>query len=98
MIRLNRVVLIIVAGCVLMSTGSVSGQEVKEIVQKVLKDGVQSQKQFDTVFDFIVGTSEDEKWRAIPWVPDLWEGRKLAAEKGKPLFVWAMNGDPLGCV
>ncbi|HEX2033159.1 MAG TPA: hypothetical protein VHN78_16590 [Chloroflexota bacterium] len=38
------------------------------------------------------------KWASIPWQTDLWEARKLAAEQGKPIFMWAMNGNPLGCV
>jgi len=32
----------------------------------------------------------------IPWMTSLWEARKKAAEEGKPLFVWAGEGNPLG--
>jgi hypothetical protein len=41
---------------------------------------------------------EDMQWATIPWQTDLWEARRLAAEQGKPIFLWAMNGNPLGCV
>jgi hypothetical protein len=34
----------------------------------------------------------------VPWIGNLWEGRRQAAELEKPLFIWAMNGHPLGCV
>jgi hypothetical protein len=40
---------------------------------------------------------EELKWLSIPWQTDLWEARQLAAREGKPLFLWAMNGNPLGC-
>ena len=45
----------------------------------------------------IVGSTKAEKWAEIPWLTDLWEARKLAAREGKPIFMWAMNGHPLGC-
>ena len=37
------------------------------------------------------------RWLEIPWETDLWAARRLAAESGKPIFLWAMNGNPLGC-
>jgi hypothetical protein len=36
-------------------------------------------------------------WRAIPWQTSLSEARRRAAAEGKPLFVWCMAGEPLGC-
>lgn len=39
----------------------------------------------------------DEPWRTIPWQTDLLEAQKIAVEQQKPLFVWAMDGHPLGC-
>ncbi len=38
-----------------------------------------------------------ERWTDIPWIGGLWEGRQKAAREEKPLFIWAMNGHPLGC-
>lgn len=40
---------------------------------------------------------EDEPWRTIPWKVDLLEAQQLAAQQQKPLFIWAMDGHPLGC-
>jgi hypothetical protein len=40
---------------------------------------------------------EEVRWQGIPWQTDLWEARRLAAGQGKPIFLWAMNGNPLGC-
>ncbi len=38
-----------------------------------------------------------EKWQIVPWKIALLEARALAAKSGKPLFMWSMNGNPLGC-
>ena len=53
-----------------------------------------------TFRDFIayVRPKPDEiRWLDVPWQTDLWEGRRLAMQEGKPIFLWAMNGNPLGC-
>ena len=41
---------------------------------------------------------EELRWTEIPWEADLWVARERAREAGKPIFMWAMNGNPLGCV
>jgi len=39
----------------------------------------------------------DAPWRTVPWKTDLLDAQKLAVEQHKPIFVWAMDGHPLGC-
>ncbi len=39
----------------------------------------------------------DALWRTIPWRTSLLEAQKAAAEENKPIFIWAMDGHPLGC-
>jgi hypothetical protein len=41
---------------------------------------------------------KDEVWRTIPWKPSLLEAQRLAATEQKPIFLWAMAGNPLACV
>ena len=41
--------------------------------------------------------SPDEPWRTIPWKISLLDAQALAAEQQKPIFIWAMDGHPLGC-
>lgn len=42
--------------------------------------------------------SETEKpWRSIDWNISLLAAQNEAAEQGKPIFIWAMDGHPLGC-
>jgi len=38
-----------------------------------------------------------ELWRDIPWKVSLVEAQNLAAKEKKPLFIWSMDGNPLGC-
>ena len=39
----------------------------------------------------------EETWRTIPWKISLLDARALAAAEKKPIFIWAMDGHPLGC-
>lgn len=39
----------------------------------------------------------DEPWRTIPWKIALLDAQTTAAKENKPIFIWAMDGHPLGC-
>lgn len=39
----------------------------------------------------------DEAWRTIPWKISLLDAQRAAAREGKPIFIWSMDGHPLGC-
>ena len=39
----------------------------------------------------------NELWRTIPWHTNLLSAQALAVKLDKPLFIWAMDGHPLGC-
>ncbi|MGI9468691.1 MAG: hypothetical protein ACR2OA_16355 [Rubripirellula sp.] len=36
-------------------------------------------------------------WRTIPWKLSVVEAREAAFKQDKPIFIWAMDGHPLGC-
>ena len=36
-------------------------------------------------------------WRTIPWKTSVLDAQAAAAREGKPIFIWAMDGHPLGC-
>ncbi len=50
-----------------------------------------------SVHAMVVPAPAETGWRSIPWRTDLWEARREAARAGKPLFLWEMDGHPLGC-
>jgi len=39
-----------------------------------------------------------EAWTTIPWQSSLIPAQHLALKENKPLFIWAMDGHPMGCV
>lgn len=45
----------------------------------------------------VLPTSAEERFLAIPWRLDLTEARAEAARTKKPIFLWLMNGHPMGC-
>ncbi len=40
-------------------------------------------------------TAAEGRWREVPWVASLREGRELAQREDLPVFVWAVDDDPL---
>ena len=54
--------------------------------------------QFDKLHALIRPNANEDKWTQIPWMTNLWDARKKAAEEGKPILLWEMDGNPLGCV
>jgi len=45
----------------------------------------------------VVPQPAEDAWLTIPWQPNLMLARQQAQRSGKPLFLWIMNGSPLGC-
>lgn len=46
----------------------------------------------------ILPTAEETAWQQIDWKVDLMAARAEAAKSGKPIYLWEMDGHPLGCV
>jgi hypothetical protein len=53
--------------------------------------------QFGKLQALIKPDRSEDGWTKIPWLTDLWQARKIAAEQGKPILLWEMDGHPLGC-
>lgn len=51
--------------------------------------------EFDALFAQVV--PKPEAWESIGWRTDLSEAREAAVKLRRPIFLWAMNGHPLGC-
>jgi len=73
-------------------------KKVRDVYRTVQSSQEIRLKEFRTIFDWLTESTGKEKWRKINWRFDLMEARKEAAKSNKPIFIWAMNGDPLGCV
>jgi len=55
-------------------------------------------EQFAKLHALIKPGKGEEKWTQIPWRTSLWQARREAAARGKPILLWEMDGHPLGCV
>jgi hypothetical protein len=53
--------------------------------------------QFDELFECIKPALRDDAWARVPWLTSLWQARQRAAREGKPILLWEMDGNPLGC-
>jgi hypothetical protein len=54
-------------------------------------------EQFDELFERIKPTVKEDAWAHVPWLTSLWQARQQAAREGKPILLWEMDGNPLGC-
>jgi hypothetical protein len=55
------------------------------------------EERFIALKNAIKAAPDEDRWARIPWKASLWEARKAAAAQGKPIFLWEMDGNPLGC-
>lgn len=39
----------------------------------------------------------DEACLTIPWKTKMLDAQNTASREGKPMFIWSMDGHPLGC-
>ncbi len=53
---------------------------------------------FESLLSRIKSRPQEVRWTDIAWETDLWKARRRAAAVRRPLFIWSMNGNPLGCV
>jgi len=87
-------------GCCLLQASAnefgVQSQD-RDSVLRAYQSGIKTHADFKRVSNFVTNSKAD-KWRKISWIPSLWEGVKASQARNKPMFIWAMNGDPLGCV
>jgi hypothetical protein len=56
-----------------------------------------SDAEFDHLFTLCQPSPEGTEWLELGWETDLWKARQRAAQEGKPIFLWEMDGHPLGC-
>ena len=49
------------------------------------------------VIAVIAPAKDEQAWLTIPWETDLTAARRKAVAQNKPIFLWEMDGHPLGC-
>ena len=68
-----------------------------EIEVPVFSTPVLDSAKFRSLHSAVAPGGDDERWTEIPWITDLNAARAAAARESKPLFMWIMDGHPLGC-
>jgi len=54
-------------------------------------------EQFTKLHRLIKPQAGESRFREVPWLLSVWEGRQKAAAEGKPMLVWAGGwGVPIG--
>lgn len=47
--------------------------------------------------DSVLPTADDDRFLSIPWRTNLMAARREAQTERRPIFLWMMVGNPLGC-
>ena len=48
-------------------------------------------------FDSVLPAEEEERWLRIPWRTNLMQARVDSQQQAKPMLIWIMDGNVLGC-
>lgn len=56
-----------------------------------------TQETFTELQDLISPQDNEQQWLEIPWETDLNSALEKAKSAGRPVFLWEMDGHPLGC-
>lgn len=67
------------------------------LVALILAAAPQSALELETLQALVLPSTEESSWLNIPWHANLWDARRRAAREGKPILLWEMDGNPLGC-
>jgi hypothetical protein len=58
---------------------------------------METEQSLDARVASIVPTPEEDRWLNVPWRANAMQARLEAQNLGRPLFLWIMNGNPMGC-
>ena len=88
----------ILSASVLIVPPSISnGQNQTEAVKLAIKNSVQTDDEFQTVHKYLMGDDDRDLYLKVNWQPDLHTAMKVANQSKRPMFIWATDGEPLGC-
>ncbi len=58
---------------------------------------VESVQSLDAKISAVLPTSDEDRWLTIPWRTNVMQARLDAQNLNRPMFLWIMNGNPMGC-
>ena len=75
------------------STGLIAQRTAEKSEAPPTFDSIQLQAKVDSVLP----TEDEERWLRIGWQPNLMLARQQSQRIGKPMLIWIMDGNVLGC-
>lgn len=57
----------------------------------------QANSDLETKIASVLPTAQEDAWLNVGWNTNLMAARRQAQALHRPLFLWVMNGHPLGC-
>ena len=63
----------------------------------MLSSAVNAQLNEDRFDELMKSIVPAEKTTEVNWLPDVLSAQKASLEQQKPIFIWSMDGNPLGC-
>ena len=58
---------------------------------------VESDQNLDAKISAVLPTRDEDRWLTIPWRTNAMQARVEAQNLNRPMFLWIMNGNPMGC-
>lgn len=58
---------------------------------------IESRASLDQRIAALLPKAQESRYLEISWRTDLMAARRESIREGKPIFLWIMNGSPLGC-
>jgi len=89
---MRSIFVLAIAFMLLCQPSNLKAQRNSDVI-KAFESGFKTVDDFKTVYNFVLPSEKDTRWRQVPWIPSLWQGMQIAGKKNKPMFIWAMNGD-----
>jgi hypothetical protein len=59
--------------------------------------GLALKTDLDAKIASVLPDKQEDAWLNIGWHTNLMQAREIAQKENRPLFLWIMNGHPLGC-
>ncbi len=63
---------------------------------KITRSTKLTERNYPDIHKAILHRPSEEKWKEIPWRPNLAGAMEEARERDKPVLLWVMNGHPCG--
>lgn len=95
MLRLGLLALTIASGTLMTARAEDSSESLRAPAESNANSSeLLTEERFPDLVKLIKPQPGESRWRDIPWLLNVSEARKKAAEEGKPILIWSGGGAP----